>query len=76
MQKLKDCVEFGNKLAYIKVALENNCCYCAALCSGLFGILAKLGEALIITIVAKFFAGLGYLIITAGGVIVCFCLNK
>jgi len=26
MAKLKDCVEFGNKLAYIKVGLENNCC--------------------------------------------------
>lgn len=48
LKKLKDCVDFGNKLAYIKVAMENNCCFCAALCSGLFEILANLGKALLI----------------------------
>lgn len=76
MKKLKDCVEFGNKLAYIKISLENSCCYCQALCSGLFALLSQLGTALIITMVAKFFAGLGYLIIMAGGAFTCFAMNN
>lgn len=55
MMKLKDCVDFGNKLAFIKVGLENTCCFCCALCSGLFEILANLGKALIIIMVNTLF---------------------
>lgn len=44
LKQLKDCVEFGNKLAYIKISLDNSCCFCAAMCSGLFAVLANLGQ--------------------------------
>lgn len=67
MKKLKDCVDFGNKLAFIKVSMNNNCCYCSALCSGLFEILANLGKSLLIMLVNQFFTYLGYLLIMCGG---------
>jgi len=56
LKKLKDCVDFGNKLAYIKVSMENNRCFCCALCSGLFEILANLGKAMLIIMVNTFFS--------------------
>jgi len=59
LKKLKDCVDFGNKLAFIKISLENNWCFCCALCSGLFEILCNLGKALLIIMVNTFFSYLG-----------------
>jgi len=59
LKKLKDCVDFGNKLAFIKTAMDNYRCFCCALCSGLFEILANLGKALIIIMVNTMFSYLG-----------------
>lgn len=67
LAKLKDCVDFGNRLAFIKIAMENNCCFCCALCSGLFEVLANFGKAFMIFLVCQFFSYLGYLLIMVGG---------
>jgi len=59
LKKLKDCVEFGNQLAYINISLNNTRCFCVALCSGFFEILASLGKSLMVMMVCKFFTFLG-----------------
>lgn len=52
--------------------MDNYRCFCCALCSGLFEILANLGKALIIIMVNTMFSYLGYLLITCGGTAVAF----
>jgi len=67
LTKLKDCVEFGNNLAYIKVALEKWSCFCCAYCEGIMEFMAQMGKAMMIMMIARFFTTLGYLIIICGG---------
>jgi len=72
LKKLKDCVDFGNKLAFIKIALENNCCFCCAMCSGFFEVLANFGKFMLIFLVCAMFSYLGYLLIMIGGALITF----
>jgi len=67
IKKLADCVEFGNKLAYIKVAMNKWTCFCCAYCEGLMEFLAKMGKALMIMMINQFFTYLGYAVIMLGG---------
>jgi len=59
LMKLKDCVDFGNKLAFINISIHNTCCFCKAMCAGFLDILMNFGKAMIIMMVSKFFVFLG-----------------
>lgn len=64
---LAECVEFGNKIAYIQVSIYQPLCYCTALCGGLLELLANMGKSAMVLIVSTFFSYLGTLIIMASG---------
>lgn len=54
-------------MAYIKIALDKNKCFCCAYCAGLMDELSMMGKSLMVTMVARFFTYLGYLVIMTGG---------
>lgn len=55
LMKLKDCVEFGNKLAYMKIALDSYTCFCCATCAGQMQAMAAMGKSVMVMYVTKFF---------------------